>query len=98
MIRHVTLTLLLTVAGTVGPATAQPGTQVSVRVTDAGNGNPVAGATVAGATTDADGRAAVGPFGAGDQALQATPSEPRSAPVPAPRTASPDVKRPDGQR
>lgn len=34
----------------------------------------------------------------GDQELQATPSEPRSAPVPAPRTASPDVKRPDGQR
>jgi hypothetical protein len=55
-----------------GPATAQPGAPVSVRVTDAGNGNPVPGAAVAGVTTDADGRAAVGPFGAGEQALLAT--------------------------
>ncbi len=55
-----------------GPATAQPGAQVAVRVTDAGDDSPIAGATVAGATTDADGRANVGPFGAGDQALQAS--------------------------
>ena len=55
-----------------GPATAQPGSQVSVRVIDAGTGSPVAGAAVAGATTDADGRASVGPFGAGEHALQAT--------------------------
>jgi hypothetical protein len=55
-----------------GAATAQPGAQVSVRVTDAGNGSPVPGATVAGVTTDADGRANVGPFAAGDQSLQAT--------------------------
>ncbi len=55
-----------------GPATAQPGAQVSVRVTDAGNGNAVAGASVAGVTTDADGRANVGPFAAGGQSLQAT--------------------------
>ena len=41
-------------------------------MTDAGNGNAVPGATVAGVTTDADGRATVGPFAAGGQALQAT--------------------------
>ena len=55
-----------------GPATAQPGSQLSVRVTDLGNGSPVPGATVAGVTTDADGRATVGPFSAGEHPLQAT--------------------------
>jgi hypothetical protein len=54
-----------------GPATAQPGAQVTVRVTDAGKDNPVPGATVAGITTDSDGRATVGPFSAGEHALQA---------------------------
>jgi hypothetical protein len=55
-----------------GPAGAQPGVPVSVRVTDAGDGSPVAGATVGGATTDGDGHATVGPFSAGEQALQAS--------------------------
>jgi hypothetical protein len=54
-----------------GPTTAQPETQVSVRVTDAGNGSPVQGASVGGATTDADGWATVGPLAAGEHALQA---------------------------
>jgi hypothetical protein len=55
-----------------GPATARPGDQVSVRVTDAADGDAVSGATVAGVTTVGDGRATVGPFAAGEHVLQAT--------------------------
>lgn len=53
-----------------GPATAQPGQSVAVKVTDAA-GAPVAGATVGGATTAADGTAAVGPLAAGPTVLKA---------------------------
>jgi hypothetical protein len=56
-----------------GPATAAPGTPVPVRVTNEVDGAPVAGATVGGATSGADGVANVGPFaGTGDQDLKAT--------------------------
>jgi hypothetical protein len=46
-----------------GPARARPARKVTVRVTDAASGAPVAGARVAGRTTGADGRVTVGPFG-----------------------------------
>jgi len=45
-----------------GPATAQLGQRVTVRVADARSGAPVAGADVGGALTAADGTASVGPF------------------------------------
>ena len=45
-----------------GPASARPGESVTVRVTDAGNGSPVAGAAVGGRTSGADGTAVVGPL------------------------------------
>jgi hypothetical protein len=45
-----------------GPATARPGETVTVRATDAANGNPVSGANVGGAVTGADGNAVVGPL------------------------------------
>jgi hypothetical protein len=54
-----------------GPAAAEPGVPVSVRVTDAGTGAPVIGARVAGRDTVADGVVTVGPFPAGEHALQA---------------------------
>jgi hypothetical protein len=55
-----------------GPAIAPPGVPVAVRVTDAGTGVGVGGATVAGATTAADGTASIGPFTArGAQVLKA---------------------------
>jgi hypothetical protein len=56
-----------------GPATAVAGAPVSVRVVDQQSGAPVAGASVGGATTGADGSAVVGPFAtAGTQRLKAT--------------------------
>jgi hypothetical protein len=55
-----------------GPASARPGTTATVKVTDAGNGSPVSGATVGGHTTGADGTAVVGPFAQrGDNDLKA---------------------------
>lgn len=54
-----------------GPATAEPGAPVSVRVTDAGTGAPVVGAAIGASETGADGIATVGPFPAGEQSLQA---------------------------
>lgn len=55
-----------------GPATARPGEAVTVKVVDGASDAPVSGATVAGATTGADGTAVVGPFSArGPQALKA---------------------------
>src|SRR4051812_36814340 len=44
-----------------GPATASPGQMVKVKVSDAQSGAPVAGATVGGSTSAADGTATVGP-------------------------------------
>jgi hypothetical protein len=56
-----------------GPATARPGEAIVVRVTDARNGNAVAGAAVGGATTGPDGTATVGPLPADAEAdLKAT--------------------------
>jgi len=45
-----------------GPADADPGDTVTLRVVDAASGAPVAGATVAGVQTGADGTASVGPL------------------------------------
>jgi hypothetical protein len=45
-----------------GPADADPGDTVTLRVADAASGAPIAGATVAGVQTGADGTAAVGPL------------------------------------
>ena len=45
-----------------GPADADPGDVVTLRVTDAAAGTPVAGATVGGAQTGADGTATIGPL------------------------------------
>jgi hypothetical protein len=57
-----------------GPTTAAPGAPVPVRVT-AWDGSPVAGATVGGQTSGADGAVTVGPFSArGNQDLKATKS------------------------
>jgi hypothetical protein len=57
-----------------GPATAKPGETVTLKVTDAKpNGGPVAGATVAGVQSGADGSVVVGPFSdRGDHDLKAT--------------------------
>ena len=54
-----------------GPATAQPGQPVTLQVTD--GSKPVAGATVAGSVSAADGTVTVGPFtDRGDHDLKAT--------------------------
>ncbi len=45
-----------------GPATAKPGESVTVKVTDAGTGDPVADAAVGGRQTGADGTAVLGPL------------------------------------
>jgi hypothetical protein len=45
-----------------GPAQANPGDSIPLKVTGAATGAPVAGATVAGAVTAADGTATVGPL------------------------------------
>jgi hypothetical protein len=45
-----------------GPAQGTPGGSVTLKVTDAGSGAPVAGATVDGATSGADGTVTVGPL------------------------------------
>lgn len=56
-----------------GPARAQPGQAVTARVVDTGTGNPVAGASVDGHTSGADGLVTVGPFTTtGDHDLKAT--------------------------
>jgi hypothetical protein len=57
-----------------GPSTAAPGVPVGARVTT-WDGTPVAGASVGGQTSGADGAVTVGPFGArGNQDLKATKS------------------------
>jgi hypothetical protein len=57
----------------VGPARARPGQPVTVRVIDGSTRNPVAGATVDGQTTGADGLVTVSPFTTtGDHDLKAT--------------------------
>jgi hypothetical protein len=63
------------------PATAAPGSPVTVRVTDAASGAPIAGARVDGAVTGADGSAAVTFAARGPAVLKAT-KEGRSAPTP----------------
>jgi hypothetical protein len=56
-----------------GPASAKPGETATVKVTDAPGGAAVAGATVGGRVTGADGTATVGPFtGRGEQDLKAS--------------------------
>jgi hypothetical protein len=55
-----------------GPALARPGEAVSVRVTDAATNAPIAGASVGGQMTGADGSAVVGPFPPGAHDLKAT--------------------------
>jgi hypothetical protein len=56
-----------------GPASARPGETATVKVTDAGAGTPVAGASVGGTFTGADGTATVGPFTQrGEQDLKAS--------------------------
>jgi hypothetical protein len=56
-----------------GPASARPGETVTVNVTDAANGAPVAEATVGDRVTGADGTAVVGPFAQrGNQDLKAS--------------------------
>ena len=45
-----------------GPATARPGESVALKVTDAGDEKPVAGATVGNAVSGTDGTAVVGPL------------------------------------
>lgn len=56
-----------------GPRTTAPSAPVTVRVVDASTGAPVAGATVDGATTGADGTAPAGPFSErGNHALKAS--------------------------
>lgn len=58
-----------------GPASAQPGDAVTVRVADASNGAAVAGAAVGGTVSGADGNAVVGPLSQrGNQDLKATKS------------------------
>ena len=57
-----------------GPATARPGGAVTVRVTDARTSAPVAGASVGGQLTGADGSATVGPLAAGEHDLKASKS------------------------
>jgi hypothetical protein len=55
-----------------GPSSARPGETATVKVTDAGDGSAVAGATVGGRVTGADGTAVVGPFtDRGDRDLKA---------------------------
>lgn len=56
------------------PVTAGAGQPVTVKVTDAGTGSPVAGASVGGATTDANGDATVGPLPDGVNAFKASKS------------------------
>jgi hypothetical protein len=57
----------------VGPVRARPGVPVTARVIDGSNGNPVAGATVDGQTSGADGLVTVGPFTTiGDHDVKAT--------------------------
>jgi hypothetical protein len=59
-----------------GPATAKPGETVTVKVTDAGSGAAVAGASVAGVQSGPDGSAVVGPFSdRGDHDLKATKAD-----------------------
>jgi len=56
-----------------GRATAPPGGSVTVKVTNAGNGAAISGASVGGRTTRADGTAVVGPLTQrGDQDLKAS--------------------------
>ena len=56
-----------------GPATAAPGATVGVKVVDGSSGAPVAGATVDGHATGADGSATVGPYAErGNHDLKAT--------------------------
>ena len=55
-----------------GPATASAGQPATYTVTDAATGSPVAGASVAGQVTGADGKATVTFASAGDQAVKAT--------------------------
>jgi hypothetical protein len=55
-----------------GPATANRGEAVQVTVTDDSNGAPVAGASVGGATTGADGHATVSFGQTGNQSVKAT--------------------------
>jgi hypothetical protein len=57
-----------------GPANARPGEAVTVRVTDAVTSVPVAGASVGGQVTGADGSATVGPLAAGVHDLKAAKS------------------------
>jgi hypothetical protein len=58
-----------------GPSAAAPGVPVALRVTNLADGTPVAGASVAGATSGADGAVTVGPFATrGNQDLKATKS------------------------
>ncbi|HET6551582.1 MAG TPA: hypothetical protein VFG79_24150, partial [Solirubrobacter sp.] len=55
-----------------GPATAKPGAAVTLKVTDAASGAPVAGASVAGAVSGADGSVSAGPWNdRGDHDLKA---------------------------
>lgn len=62
-----------------GPATASTGQAATFTVTDASNGSPVAGATVEGQTTGADGRASVTFTTAGTRRIKAAaPSAVRS--------------------
>jgi hypothetical protein len=63
-----------TVLALSGPATAKPGEKVTLKVTDAKpDGGPVAGASVAGVESGADGTVVVGPFSdRGDHDLKAT--------------------------
>jgi hypothetical protein len=56
-----------------GPSSAKPGEAVTLKVTDAGSGAAVAGATVGGSVSAADGTVTVGPFSTrGDHDLKAT--------------------------
>ena len=56
-----------------GPTTTAPGATAVLRVTNAADGTPVAGASVGGQSTGADGAVTVGPFGAlGNNELKAT--------------------------
>jgi hypothetical protein len=58
-----------------GPSSARPGESVTVKVTDAADGTPVAGAAVGGRETGTDGSAVVGPLDQrGDNDLKATKS------------------------
>lgn len=55
-----------------GPATSGSGQPVTLKVTDAGTGAAIAGATVGGATTNASGEAVVGPLPDGVNAFKAS--------------------------